>query len=815
MLDDLRSAARSVTRARGLTAMLILSLALGTGANAAVSGLVYKLLLSAPNGVERAGELVSIYTSEFSGAPYGRTSWGDYGDIAGTIPADAVAAFDDNRFANARLTADSPDDAVPGSGAILRVRIVSVSEQYFDTLELQPAAGRLLAPADAAPTTPGAVVSHELAATLETPTAIVGRTLQLGARIYTVVGVTPERFRGLQAGRLADVWIPLEPAQDEDRGQRLLSIVARRSATLDEINGRLERLAADLATRHPETNRGSVLDPEAPRRFIAIDYSTLDPETEAEATIVAAVVLGAVVLLLVGACVNAGTLLLSRAMARRGEVAIKMALGAARRTLIRQVMLEGLLISAASGALGLVFATWIMRTVPAMFSPEQAALLDTRIDGLLVLLTLGVATVAGIAFGIAPAIHGTGTSAALALRADPGGISAGGGGAWMRRVLITTQLALSTLLLVATVVMTGALSQSLRGDFGVRAAGVLMITMQNPGGNCTIYDSVRGVRFHHAMAEQLPRTAGVQSAGWASVPPLGRGNARTYAVQAGARVFDRVDFNVTTVTPTYFDTLGIPLVEGRHFNADDGALAPPVAIVDELLARRHFGATAVGQHLVTPDGEPVTIVGVVKSGRYRTLQDSPQPTVYVPYAQAHQACGFLFVRSDLDPKALFSTVSRTLTTIDSGVQLTRAITIDEHFSEVLTLDRLTTTLVAACGLIALLMAMAGVYGVMSDAVLRRTREIGLRVALGAGRRQVAALVFTQAAYLAVTGVAAGLTAALVLQQVAASFVHGLPRLDAVSISAAPIALAIVILIAAVLPLRRALAVSPTIALRAE
>jgi predicted permease len=814
MLDDLRSAARSVTRARGLTAMLVLSLALGTGANAAVSGLVYSLLLSAPDGVERANELITIYTSEFSGAPYGRTSPADYSDIARTVPAHAVAAFDDNRFENASLAADSPEGAVPGSGAVRRVRIASVSHQYFDTLGLRPAVGRLLTPADGTSATAGAVVSHELARTLENAAAIVGRTLKLGARTYTVVGVAPERFRGLQAGRLTDVWIRLEAAAGDDRGQRLLSIVARRSASLDGVNDRLERLALDLAERHPGTNRGSVLDPEAPRRFIAIDYSTLDPEAEAQATIVAAVVLGAVVLLL-GACVNAGTLLLSRAMARRGEVAIKMALGAARRTLVRQVLLEGLIISAAGGALGLVFATWIVRAVPAMFSPEQAALLDTDVDGLLVLLTLGVATAAGLAFGIPPAIHGTGTSAALALRADPGGISAGGGGAWIRRVLITTQLALSTLLLVGTVVLTGALSQSLKGDFGVRAAGVLMISMRNPGVNCSIYDPVRGVRLHQAMAEQLPKTAGVRSAGWASVPPLGRGNARPYAVQAGARVFDRVDFNVVTVTPTYFDTLGITLVEGRHFSADDGALAPPVAIVDELLARRHFGATAVGQHLLTPDGEQVTIIGVVKSGRYRTLQDSPQPTVYVPYAQDHQACGFLFVRSDLDPAAVFSTVSRTLTRIDPGVSLTRAVTIDEHLSEAVTLDRLTTTLVAACGLIALLMAMAGVYGVMSDAVLRRTREIGLRVALGAGRPQVVTLVFTQATYLTLTGVAAGLAAALVLQQIAASFVHGVPRLDAFSISAAPLALALVVVIAAVGPLRRALAVSPTIALRAE
>lgn len=795
--------------------MLVLSLALGTGANAAVSGVVYRLLLSAPDGVQHAGQLISIYTSEFSGAPYGRTSSADFADIAQAIPVHAIAAFEDNLFGNARLIADTPEGPVPGSGAILRVRIVGVSERYFETLGLQPSTGRLLAPADATSDPAGAVVSYALASTLEDPTAIVGRSLQLGTKTYTVVGVVPERFRGLQAGRLADVWIPLETAPGQSRGQRLLSVVGRRNASLEDINTRLSNLAVELASRHPETNRGSILDPEAPRRFMVLDFSSLDPEAKVQTTTVAAVILGAVVLLLAGACVNAGTLLLSRAMARRGEVAIKMALGAARRTLVRQVVLEGLIISTAGGALGLVFASWILRTIPAMFSPEQAALLDTDIDPLLVALTLGVATVAGLAFGIAPAIHGTGTSAALALRADPGGISERGGGSRIRSVLITTQLAVSTLLLIGTVVLSGALSQSLKGDFAMSAGGVLMISMQNPGGNCHIFNAVRGVRFHQAMREQLPATEGVKAAGWASVPPLGRGNLRAYAVQAGARVFDRVEFNVVAVTSSYFDTLGVPLVEGRQFTTADGALAPAVAMIDELLARRYFGATAAGQHLITADGERVQIVGVVKSGRYRTLQESPQPTVYLPYAQAHQPCGYLFVRSDHDSATLFATVTRTLTRIDAGVTLTRPTTVDEHLSEALTLDRLTTTLVATCCLIALLMAMAGVYGVMSDAVRRRTREIGLRVALGAGRPQLITLVFTHAIYLIATGVAVGLAAALALQQIASSFVHGLPRLDAVSLGAAPIALAIVVLIAAVPPLRRALAVSPTIALRAE
>ncbi|HVH56488.1 MAG TPA: ABC transporter permease [Vicinamibacterales bacterium] len=450
-----------------------------------------------------------------------------------------------------------------------------------------------------------------------------------------------------------------------------------------------------------------------------------------------------------------------------------------------------------------------------MFSPDHAALLDTEIDALLVALTIGIATVAGVVFGVAPAIHGTGAPAVLALRADSGGISEQHGGLRMRGLLITVQLAVSTLLLITTSVLAARLSESLRGDFGVRSGNIAMLAMQNPGESCRVYDPIRGVRFQNALAESLPKVSGIAAVGWASIPPLGRGNVRQYAIQSGAKALDRVDFNVNVVTPGYFRVLGIEVIEGRAFDAGDGALTEAVAVVDELLARRHFGTSALGQHLLDGDGEPVKIVGVVRSGRYRTLQDSPQPTVYLPYSQEHLPCGFLFVRTASEPEGMFALIAGKLTALDGGVIITRTTTLEQHLSEALAIDRLTTTLVGLCGIIALLMAMAGVYGVMNDAVVRRTREIGLRVALGAGRPQVVKLVFTEATYLTVTGILMGLAAAVALEQVATTFVHGLPRLNPARLATAPAILAIVVALAAILPLRRALAVNPTIALRAE
>jgi hypothetical protein len=364
--------------------------------------------------------------------------------------------------------------------------------------------------------------------------------------------------------------------------------------------------------------------------------------------------------------------------------------------------------------------------------------------------------------------------------------------------------------------MIVGLSRALAADFGVRAGRVAMLVMQNPGSDCrSRHDPVRGVRFHRDLAERLPKVPEITSVGWAATAPLGRGTLRQYGIQAGTLALDRVDFNVNIVTPGYFRTMGIPIIEGRPFDQRDGPRSEVVAIIDERLARRYFGTTAVGRHLLDHRGDRISIVGVVRSGRYRTLQDSPQPTVHLPYAQEHLPCGFLFVRTASEPSAMIPAITRALTDIDGGVTITRAQPLEQHLSEALAIDRLTTTLVGLCGILALVMGTAGVYGVMSDAVLRRTREIGLRVALGAGRAQVVTLVLAEALYLTIGGIFTGIGCALVLERLAATVVHGLPRVAGPALLTIPTLLAVVVALAAVLPLRRALAVSPTIALRAE
>lgn len=813
MLDDLRYAFRSVSRTKGLTAILVISLGLGTGANAAAGGALYALLFRAPAGIAGASRLVSLDTSQFSGEAQGPSSYPDYQSLQAQASSfEAIAAIEDRGFENA------------GPAGLTRsVRVAAVSKELFAVLRMQPHLGRLLGDGDAdadrgtdaatdtAPTPPAAVISHTLWTDLRSPD-IVGTPIEVGERAYTVVGVAPPRFRGLQAGRATDVWIPLAPPAVAARGDRRLSLIARlapgvrRAAAASE----LDRISTDLAREFPATNRGTLPVADAARQLSARPYSPLDPDERSRVSVIAALVGGAVLLLLVSACVNAGSLLLSRIAARRTEVAVRMTMGATRGRLLRQLLLESLLIALAGGALGLLLAAWTTGIIHSRFSPEHAAMLDARVDVRLVLLSVGVAAVAGTLVGLVPALQGTKAPAVLALRADPGGISSRQGGVRLRTLLVGAQLALSTVLLIAAAFLVRGLTHALDGDLGFLARQVAIFSVQNRS------SSTPPQRYLETAAEALLKIGGVQSVGWAATLPLGQGSSCPLQIAADtAGTSDLLDFDCNVVSPTYFQTLDASLIEGRLFDAGDHVRAPRVVIVDELLARKHFGATAVGRELLNARGRKLTIVGVVPSGRYRTLQASPQPTVYFPFSQEYPPNGYVLVRTRIDPEPLLAPMADRLSAIDPRMVIVRSSTLEAHLAASLPIDRLTTMLTAACGLIALTMAAIGVYGVTADSVQRRTREIGVRVALGASRPQVVRLVFRDTLAVSAAGVAAGIVAALAIERLVRMLVEDVPALDVRTLAVAPGILAVVVLLAAILPVRRALRVNPTVALRAE
>ena len=804
MLQDLRHSLRAIVRAKGTTAVLLLSLALGTGTNAAVYGVLDALLQRGPAGVRNPSRVVELYTTELSGLPYGQSSYADYESIRQRARSlSTIAAIDDSAVENVQL-------AERGANA----RVATVSADFFSALDLQPQAGRLLGPDDVNGESSGAVVSDNLAALIGGADTAVGKSLVIRDRTYAIVGVTPPRFRGLRAGRESDVWIPMA-ASGSTRGDRRLSLVARlaRGATIEDVEADLLRVSTDLAAQFQDTNRGTVRDPEAVRAIAPRRYSPLDPSSRSEVMVIAAIVAGASTLLLASACFNVGNLLLSWAVARRHEIAIKMALGADRRRLIRQLVLETQCLSLAGGALGVIFAMWTAQAIPSLFVGDQAELLDTRLRPGILLLTIAVACVSGAVFGIAPALHGTASQAITALRADAGGVSEQHVGRRLRAVLVTAQVALSTVLLLATGMLVISLSRALEGDRASAIKNVASVSLELPG---RFINTVPGIQFRNRMLEAIPKLPGVEAAAWANTLPLSRGNRFSFGlVGKNEDVTDTLEFETNVVSPDYFRVLRLTCVEGRLFEDRDHALAPPVALVDELLARRYFGETAVGHHLIGQRGARIEIVGVVRSGTYRTLQQTPQPTVYFSSTQDYLFRGHLLVRTSTDPLPQLETIERTIDAVGEGEVILQATTVERHVSESLTIDRLTTTLVGVCGLIALAMATIGVYGTMADAVQRRTREIGLRVALGAGRVQVAKLILVEAVSLAFVGILSGIVAAFVISHVVDAFATPVPGVNWTSLSAATAALTVAVSIAAIVPLRRALSVSPIIALRAE
>jgi len=426
-------------------------------------------------------------------------------------------------------------------------------------------------------------------------------------------------------------------------------------------------------------------------------------------------------------------------------------------------------------------------------------------------VTVALSCLAGAVFALGPARHALAKVDVLVLRNDSGAIAERSGSA-VRAAIVVFQVALSTVLLIASGLMLRALNVALEGDLGPGGRGVAIAFMRLPG--FLQSDAVRGIRFHVAAAEAARKLPGAEAAGWVAVLPVGRGTSQVFRLQARPDLLERLEVEINVASPGYFQAMRIPLIEGRLFNAEDRALSRPVIIVNDMLARRYFGPDAVGHRLQDEEGTEYEIVGVVRSGKYRTLQEAPEPMVYFPLSQRLTTHMHLVVRAR-DSGQAAAALPGVLTGIDSGVDLSGITNFAEHLAEALTLDRILTTVVAGCGLAALALAMIGVYGVVGDAVRRRTPEIGLRVALGAPNLRILQLVFREGLPLSVAGSAAGVAAALLLSRIMRTFVRDIPPVDLVSLAVVPVALLFVVVGAAALPIRRALKVSPTIALRAE
>jgi predicted permease len=834
--QDLRYAGRMLARQRGFTAAAVITLALGIGANAAIFSLVNATLLQRLP-VRDSPRLLYVFNGSVSsaiGVPV--FSYPEYAELR-----DANDVFDDFAVWGpllASLNADAATDLVPG---------VIVTGNFFQTLGVEAARGRTIGPRD--DVTPGAhpvaVISHGLwQRRFGGATDIVGRAILLNGQSFTIVGVTPPDFTGPQLGNVRDLYVPMmmqavmrpprggysgemNPDLLKVRTNRWLFGVGRLKAGVTEQQA--EAALTTAATAIDRTRDQNTQSKRPPRQITATPVDDGMPGQREQLLPVAALLMGTVGIVLLIACANVASLLLSRATSRRREIAVRLAIGASRWRLVRQLLTESVLLAVTGGALGVSLAWAAVRAFRASPPPAGALpiALDFTLDERVLVFSLALSVLTGLVFGLAPALRASRPTLVPALKHEsfvPGERSRRLN---LRKVLVVAEVALSLALLVAA----GLLIRSLRATQAVSPGFDVERLITAPlNVNLLRYTRDQGQRFYASVVERVEALPGVDAASVARVQIQGPGRVLSVRIE-GRRGSDNVVrsegglpspsssrelVSSNVVGPRYFQTLGIDFSAGRDFGPQDVQEAPPVIIVNDAFVAVHFPDEAVlGRRLsfAGPDGPWREIVGVVKDSKYASLSEPRTAIVYLPLSQNHETGMILHVRTSADPDTLVSAVRREIQTLEPNLPLPNVAPMIETLRTSLYAARMGASLLTTFAVFALMLASIGVYGVLAFSMARRTREIGIRIALGAARRDVFALVVREGMWLVTAGIVIGLTVALISGRLLSGFLFGVSAIDLVTFAVMPVVLAIVALVACLLPAWRAMRVDPTEALK--
>jgi putative ABC transport system permease protein len=817
---DLRSAARQMLRNPGFTVAAVVLLALGIGLNSAVFSLVNATLFR-PLPVAAPGELVSIYTA----AP------GDFMAASALSTADYLDLGERCRSLRGLLAYTYTAFALERAGAESRlVLAVRATPNFFSTLGVRPALGRFFAPGSGRERE---VVLSGLAwrRRFGADPRVLGTTLRLNGQAFTVVGVAPEEFFGLTRGVMPEVWVPLllERAGTDPyhgRDNRWLWVLGRRApgASLATVGSELRAVAARLAEELP----GGF----AERSFLALpaDSVRILPGVDARLGAASGLVLGVVALVLLIASTNVANLFLARALARRREIATRRALGAGPWAVVRQLLTESLVLALLGAVLGLGLAGLSNRALSTLELPLPIDLaLGLALDGRVVLFTLAAAVLTALTFGLAPALAAARSDVSSLLR--EGGPGAGGAGSPVQRrlggSLVATQVALSLVLLVATGLAVRSLANAHRVDPGFDSRGVLVATFAP---KLQGYTHEQTEEFLNRVLTRVRALPGVASAGLASHLPLTVEITFDRVVPAETALPPERWPNVDSarVGPGYFAAMGIPLLRGRGFAESDAAGAPRVAVVNQSFAARFFPSQeAVGRTLRVAGAGDCRVVGVVRDGKYRTLGEAPRPFAFFALEQSRwggrghtgeitSGTETLVVRTAGGaPASALAELRRAIREVDARVAVSRLETLEQSLGVALFLPRMAAVVFAVFGLLGLLLAGLGIYGLMVYTVGQRTRELGIRMALGATRAEVLRLVLRRGLGLALAGIGAGLVLAAATTRVLQAVLYGISPTDPATFLAMPLFLLLVALGASLLPARRAAGIDVVQALRDE
>jgi predicted permease len=784
----------------GFTIVAVAVLALGIGVNTAVFSMLATVLLRGATGIAAPGQLV-VFSRDKGGFGFRGFSYPDYCDYG-----DLNKAFSGLlAYANTDFSLNQGDEPERIKGAV-------VSNNYFAVL----GAGAFFSPESRHT----AVVSYSLwQRRFRGDPALAGKAIRLNGRPFTVVGIAPKRFRGTELASPLDVWVPItaearvDPWSDpRSRRDAFLVVVGRLKP-----GGRIEQAEAEIATiarqlekAYPNANSKETKSP----RVSLSRHVAVDPWTSGVAGGILLVLLVASGLVLLIACVNVANLLLARASARRREIAIRLALGAGRPRLVRQLLTESMSLSLAGGALGLLLSLWIARLLP--LAARDLAFIEPHTDTRVFAFSLLVSIVTGVAFGLVPALQSSRPNLASDLKEGIGGVTPGR--SRLRNLLVVSEVCLSLVLLIVAGLLVRSLENVRSVDKGFVSDNVLLMSIDPERQG---YDESRQRAVYHDLFNRLNRIPGVVAASMAEKSPVGGDMFTGKFLPEGLAPLPENFFEVhdNVIAPRYFDTLRIPLLNGRDFTERDTEGAPGVVIVNEALARQRWpGENPLGKRVRLSRiglGPMLEVVGVVGNARRLGLDESPGPYLYLPLFQNVEGRVRLHIRTAAGATDVAALLRRELREMDRDLPVFEVESLNQRIREELSIQWSLAALVSAFGGLALVLAMVGLYGVMAYAVGQRTREIGLRMALGAGRGDVTALIVGQSMKLVLGGVAAGVLCALVLSRILESVLYGLTPSDPATYVSVSLLLALVSLVAAYIPARRAARIDPMTALRQE
>ena len=813
LIHDLRYGIRLIAKAPAFTLVAVLALALGICANTTIFSFVNGLLFRPLSGVREPERLVAVYTSDFSSGLYGGSSYPDYVDFRNQADTlEGLAAY------------ESTVMNLSGEEGAERLRGVYVTGNFFDVLGVKPTVGRALQNADDSPseTQPGVVISHGLwQRRFKGDASVVGQTLKLNGQFYSVVGVMEQSFRGLRLGLPPDFWLPMAANSSytaSARGDRGIELTGRMKTgvSVAQAQAQLTAISTRLAHAYPESNMGTLERPNEPRPVTVVREARLDPSAQSGVRFVSMLLLAAVGLVLLIVCANVANLMIVRASVRRREIAIRLALGARRRRLVRQLLTESFLLAGLGGSVGLLATQWTARALPTFFPAEDAGGLDLSLDWRVLVFTVGVTLLTGVVFGLAPALQGTRPNLVTSLKDDNSTHGQRLRRLGLRNVLVVSQLALSLVLLIGAALFVRSLRQAVAFDPGFASQNLLIASIETRG---TALNKQQGEAFYDQALQRVGSLPGVQSVTLTRVIPLGGGGQRRGVVIEGYQPQPNEDteLNTNVVGLNFFSTMGIPIVQGRDFNIHDREGSPSVVIVNEELARRYFaGQNPIGKRLRTGSESPqCEIIGVVRTAKYRNLREQPLPFIYIPLGQEYQSGMTLLVRTNGDPSAMVAPLRNEMRVLNKDVPVFAVQTMTDRIGGQLAADRMIAVLLSILSAAALLLAAMGVYGVIGYSVAQRSREIGIRMALGAERTDILRLIVGQGLTLVVIGTALGLLLSLALTRVLATLLFGISATDPLTFAIVALLMMAVGLLACYLPARRATKVDPLVALRYE